>query len=125
MQLLLHHRQSPIQCVEILYRISVIKKKRDRYQCHFILFVGFKRESNQTQTTLTSRVVNIIDVLNLKCLVFLMRVLIHCFLSPLEAVLQRSCCYKTVCKNPRKIVSLSSFNLYVTKKWNSAMDLYY
>ena len=50
--------------VEIL---SVIRRRRSRNQCH-LTFSGIKRESGQTQTTLTSRVVNLTDVLNLKYL---------------------------------------------------------
>ena len=41
-------------------------RKRSRNQCYLTLFFGIKRELAQTQTTLTSRAVNLTNVLNLK-----------------------------------------------------------
>ena len=49
--------------VEIL---SGMRRKRSHNQCHLTLFSGIKRELARTQTTLTSRIVNVTDVLNLK-----------------------------------------------------------
>ena len=44
------------------------QEEESRNQCHFTLFFSIKREPAQTQTTLTSRVVNVTDVLNLNYL---------------------------------------------------------
>ena len=42
-----------------------MRRKRSRNQCYLTLFFAIKRELARTQTTLTSRVVNLTDVLNL------------------------------------------------------------